>query len=582
MQVIAPAGTARGAPAIAAAAPTGRFGLERILLGLGVALLLLLVGYPLLWLLLGALGLPQSIGLEHLARAFTRPQNYAALVNTLELALGTGLMSVAIGVPLAWATARSDMPLRQLVHVLVALSYITPPYLTALAYIILLGPDAGHFNRLLRWLLGLEAAPFNIFSMGGVIFVIGVHVFAFTYFLTYTALQSVDASLEESAQVLGAGRWTVIRRINLPLVAPAITGGALLAAVDSLALFGPQAILGTPARIVFLPTRIYATIGGYPPRWGEAAALSLVLVLLTVLGLAVQRGYLERRSYITVGGRGVRTARTRLGGWRWVLLAFCGTVVFLSAVAPISVLAITSLSKTWIEPPTLANLTLAHFQAALFTDQIAARGIANSFRLATSAALIAVSLGAAIAYIDLRTELRGRRLLDYLAILPLGLPGTVIEVGILLAFIRPPFSIYGTIWILLAAYVARFIPLATRSANATLRQIDPSLEEAARITGAGWLTAIRRVVVPLSRHGLLVAFLLVFIPAFGELSATILLYSGGTETIAVAIYRLNDLGQLEVVSALAVFTIVVVLGLAALLSWLSRSSWSSGETPIRG
>jgi iron(III) transport system permease protein len=252
-------------------------------------------------------------------------------------------------------------------------------------------------------------------------------------------------------------------------------------------------------------------------------------------------------------------------------------------VAPISVLAITSLSRNWIGPPTLANLTLAHFQAALFTDQIAARGIANSFRLATGAALIAVSLGAAIAYLDVRTMLKGRRLLDYLAILPLGLPGTVVAVGILLAFIRPPFSIYGTIWILLVAYVARFLPLATRCANATFRQIDPSLEEAARITGASWLTAIWRILVPLSRPGLLVAFLLVFIPAFGELSATILLYSGGTETIAVAIYRLNDLGQLEVVSALAVFTIGVILGLSVLVSMLSGQGAvaADAQPPVR-
>ena len=566
------------------AAPWRRAGASQsVVLGLAIALLFVIVAYPMLWLVLAAFGIPGPPTVEHLARVATRAQNFDSLVNTLQLAFGTGLVSIAFGVPLAWATARSDMPLRRSVHALVALSYITPPYLTALAYIILLGPDAGHFNRLLRWLLGLEGAPFNIFSMGGVIFVIGVHVFAFTYFLTYTALQSVDASLEESAQVLGAGRWTVIRRINLPLVAPAITGGALLGAVDSLALFGPQAILGTPARIVFLPTRIYATISGYPPRWGEAAALSLVLVLLTVLGLAIQRGYLERRSYITVGGRGVRTGRTRLGAWRWVLLAFCGTVVFFSAVAPISVLAITSLSKNWIEPPTLANLTLAHFQAALFTDQIAARGIANSFRLATGAALIAVSLGAAIAYLDVRTTLKGRRLLDYLAILPLGLPGTVIAVGILLAFIRPPFSIYGTIWILLVAYVARFIPLATRSANATFRQIDPSLEEAARITGASWLTSIRRILLPLSRPGLFVAFLLVFIPAFGELSATILLYTGGTETIAIAIYRLNDLGQLEVVSALAVFTVGVILALSLLVSLLSGPGAvaADAQAPVR-
>jgi iron(III) transport system permease protein len=583
MQAIASAGASQRLVSIAEVSPASRIGLQGVVLGLGVAVLLFLVGYPLLWLILGALGLPQSIGLEHLQRAFTRPQNYAALVNTLQLALGTGLVSIAIGVPLAWAAARSDMPLRQFVHVLVALSYITPPYLTALAYIILLGPDAGQFNRVLRAAFGFESGPLNIFSMPGVIFVIGIHVFAFTYFLTYTALKSVDASLEESAQMLGAGRWRTVLRINLPLVAPAITGGALLSAIDSLALFGPQAIIGTPAQIVFLPTRIYATIGSYPPRWGEGSALSLMLVALTVAGLALQRGYLERRSYITVGGRGVRTRTLNLGAWRWPLLAFCLTVVFFSAIAPIGVLVLTAFSKSWIEPLSFDNITIAHFNAALFKDQVSVRGILNSFKLATSAAALAVMIGAVVAYLDLRTTMWGRRLLDYLAILPLGLPGTVMAVGILLAFIRLPVPIYGTIWILLAAYVARFIPLATRSANATFRQIDPSLEEAGRVTGASWWLTIRRILFPLSRPGLLVAFLLVFIPAFSELSATILLYTGGTETIAIAIYRLNDLGQLEVVSALAVFTIAVVLSLAALVSWLSGSDWASGEPPpVRG
>src|SRR5262245_1697488 len=558
---------------------TAGLSLQGVVLGLAVVLLLFLVGYPLLWLILGALGVPQSLGVEHLQRAFTRPQNYAALVNTLQLALGTGLMSIVIGVPLAWATARSDMPLRGIVHALVALSYITPPYLTALAYIFLLGPDAGYFNRLLQPAVGVTSGPLNIFSMLGVIFVIGIHVFAFTYFLTHSALKSVDASLEESAQILGARRWQTALRINLPLVAPAISGGALLAAIDSLALFGPQAIIGTPAQIVFLPTRIYATIGSYPPRWAEASALSLLLVALTVVGLAVQRGYLGRRSYVTVGGRGVRTQVIALGAWRWPLLAFCLAVVFFSAVAPLGVLTLTAFSKSWTEPLSFSNLTLVHLNAAPFQDQVSVRGILNSLKLATAAALIAVLIGAAVAYLDLRTSVRGRRLLDYLAILPLGLPGTVMAVGILLAFIRLPIPIYGTLWILLAAYVARFIPLATRSANTTFRQLDPSLAEAGRVTGASWWRSLQRILLPLSRPGLLVAFLLVFIPAFSELSATILLYTGGTETIAIAIYRLNDLGQLEIVSALAVFTIAVVLTLAGFVTWLSGSSWTSGETP---
>jgi iron(III) transport system permease protein len=556
----------------------GRVSLQGVVLGVAVALLLGLVGYPLLWLLMGALGLPDTVTSDNLARAFTRPANYAALVNTLELAAGCGLMSIALGVPLAWASARSNMPMRRLIHALVALSYITPPYLTALAYVILFGPDAGMFNRVLQGLFGFERGPFNIFSMEGVIFVIGIHVFAFTYFLTQAALRSIDASLEEAAQILGAKRWRTTLRINLPLVAPAITSGALLASIDSLALFGPQAMLGTPAQIVFLPTRIYATTGGYPPRWGEAAALSLVLVVLTVIGLALQRHFIDRRSYITISGRGARSQTIELGAWRWVLLAFCLVVVFFSAIAPIGVLVLTAFSRSWIEPPTLANFTLMHFQTALFGDQMAVRGILNSFRLAGSAAIIAVGIGAAVAYLDLRTNLRGRKLLDYLAILPLGLPGTVMAVAVLLAFIRLPLPIYGTIWILLIAYVARFVPLATRGANATFRQIDASLEEAGRITGASWGQTIRRVLVPLSRPGLLVAFLLVFIPAFSELSATILLYTGGTETIAIAIYRLNDLGQIEVVSALAVFTIAVVLTLSALVQVLSGKG---AETPAQ-
>jgi len=547
-----------------------------MVLGLAALLLLLLVGYPLAWLILGAFGAPDDFNLTHFARAYTRSGNVEPLKNTLLLAFGCGVLSVLLGVPLAWATARTDMPMRRVIQGLVALSYITPPYLTALAYIILLGPNAGHFNRLLTWLFGVEDGPINVFSMGGIIFVIALHVFAFPYFLTYSALQALDAPLEESAQMLGAGRWTVARHVTLPLVAPAITGGALLAAVESMALFGPQAFLGLPAQLVFLPTRIYGLLGSYPPRWGDASALSLILVLFTVVGLFVQRGYLERRSFVTVSGRGVRTQRLSLGPWRWPLLSFCLLVVFFAAIAPVGVLVAAAFSKSWVEPLTFANLTLANFREALFSDQVAVRGIVNSFKLATGAAFIAVSLGLFIAYIDLRTTARGRRLLDYLAILPLGLPGTVMAVGILLAFIRPPFQIYGTIWILLVAYVARFIPLAVRSANAALRQIDPSLEEAARITGASWPRTIRSVLLPMVRPGLLAAWLLVFIPALGELSATILLYSSGTETIAVAIFRLRDLGQLEVVSALSIFTIAVIL----IVSLLLHSVASRGGSPV--
>jgi iron(III) transport system permease protein len=549
-----------------------RFDMSALPFGLAIGLLLLIVAYPLLWLLMSAFGIPAEFQFGHLVRVYTRSQNLVPLINTLILAAGAGALSVVLGAPLAWAAARSDAPLRRLIHALVAVAYIVPPYLTAIAYIILLGPDAGYFNRALQALTGAARGPIDIFSMGGVIFVIGIHVFAFTYFMTYTALQSVDASYEEAASLLGASRWTVFLKVNLGQVAPAITGGALLSAVDSMALFGPQAFLGLPAQITFLPTRIYGVIGSYPPRWSEASALSLTLVVLTACGLLLQRGYLDRRSYATVGGRGVRVETIRLGRWRWPLAGFCLCVVFLSSIAPVVVLAVAAFSRSWVNGLSIANLTLDNFNEALVNNQVAVRGILNSFRLAAGASACAVIVGAAVAYVDLRTRAKGRRLLDYLAILPLGLPGTVMAVGVLLAFIRPPFAIYGTIWILLVAYVARFVPLATRSANATLRQIDASLEEAARIAGASQLATLWRILLPLARPGLAVAFLLVFIPALSELSATILLYSGGTETIAVALFRLNDLGQFEVVAALAVFTIAVTLLVSLPLNRLSRSS----------
>jgi iron(III) transport system permease protein len=243
--------------------------------------------------------------------------------------------------------------------------------------------------------------------------------------------------------------------------------------------------------------------------------------------------------------------------------------VALSSVAPLAVLVAAAFSKVWTDPLTLDNLTLANFFAALVDNQIAARGIVNSFKLAIGAATLAVLMGLAIAYVDLRTRMRGRHLLDYLAILPLGLPGTVLAVALLLAFIRLPVPIYGTIWILLIAYVVRSMPIAVRGANGALRQVDLSLEEAARVGGASWLTTIRRILLPIMRSNLMLAWLLVLIPALGELSATILLYTNGTETISVAIFRLSDLGQLEVVAALSTVLIVVILLATLLTQWLA-------------
>lgn len=544
---------------------TKAFPTQPVVLVLVAAATLMLVAYPLVWLFLGSLGVPREISLDAFVATVAEASYRKPLINTLVLAVGTGLASLILGVPLAWATARTDLPAKRGLHAAVALAYMLPPYLTALAYITLAAPNSGYLNRVFVSLTGAESGLFDIFTFAGVVFVISLHLFPLVYFFTYTALLSVDGALEQSAQILGAGRFHILRKITLPLVTPAITAGTLLVAVHSMALFGPQIFLGTPAGVSFLPTHIFGQLQRFPPQFANASALAFVLLILTVVGLFVQRALLERKSYVTVTGKAGRAAVVGLKRWRWPLLVFCWGVATVAVILPLGFLITASLSKNWLDPFGPANWTLSNFSYALFEEQVSQRGILNSLRLAAGAATLCMCLGLFIAYIDLRTQTRGRRSLDYLAIIPLGLPGIVLGLGLIQGWIRVPLPIYGTIWILLIAYMARGLPLAVRSANTSLLQIDPSLEEAGRIAGATWFRSLAKITFPLLRPGILVGWVLVFIPTLGELSATVLLYTQGTETISIAIFRLQELGRLEVVAALAVVTVVITLLALALV-----------------
>ena len=436
------------------------------------------------------------------------------------------------------------------------LSYLSPPFLTAIAFTYLFSPNAGLINVFLRDVAGLPWLTFNIFSMPGLVLVTVMHTFPFVYLLAASALQSVDASYEEAAQILGAGKLRTAFSITAPLVAPAVLSGTLLGFVNAIALFGSQAIIGLPGRIVTLPTRIYALFD-YPPEYGLASALSLVFVLITIVALYLQRAFLARRSYVTLAGKGARLQLLRLGPMRFVLLGI-GIVIFIvSIVAPYSTLIAVSFSKSW-GLDFWKGLTLANYKFILFDYDVTRRAILNSLMLATMAATIAVLLGAVIGWIDLRTKVPGRRLLDYFALIPLGLPGIVVAVALIQFWLAMPVALYGTLAILLLAYVGRYIPLGVRAANAALRQIDPSLEESAQILGASWLITMREVTLPLIRPGLFAGWLLVFVPVIQELSASILLFSSSSITLAVAIYNLYETGYIEPVAALAMINMVII------------------------
>jgi iron(III) transport system permease protein len=525
---------------------------------------------PLAFLVWGSVTADGRPTLAHFREALGSRLYVQAVRNSLVLGLWTALLSVVIGLPLAWAVSRTDTPGRRFLHLTAIVSYVTPPFLTAIAFVYLFSPRAGLVNRFVRDGLGLPALTFDVFSMAGLVLVTVLHTFPFVYLLAASALESVDASMEESAQILGAGRWRTARSVTAPLVAPAVLSGALIAFVNAIALFGSQAIIGLPGRVYTLPTRIYALFD-YPPQYGLASAMSLVFVAITVAALYLQRRYLARRSYVTLGGKGSRPQRIGLGPARWGVLAF-GVAVFIVAVAaPYLTLLAVSVSKSW-GLRFWQNLTLEHYRFILLEYDVTRRAIANSLLLATATATLAVLLGSLVGWLDLRTVLRGRKLLDYVSLIPLGLPGIVVAVALIQFWLRMPLPIYGTLLIILLAYTGRYVPLGVRSASAAFRQIDPSLEEAARVTGAGWLRSFRSVTLPLARPGLFAGWLLVFVPALQELSASVLLFSSGSITLAVAVYNLYETGSLEPVAALAIVTMVIITAAIGLAARLGRGA----------
>ena len=551
-------------------APSRLVRAEHVVMAGAALALVVLVALPLAFLVGGSLTGDDGLTLAHFRDAVSSRLYVQALRNSLILGAATAALSVAIGLPLAWAVSRTNVPAKRFIHLTAVVSYLTPPFLTAIAFVNLFSPRAGLVNRFVRDVLGMPALTFDVFSMAGLILVTVPHTFPFVYLLAASALESVDASMEESAQILGAGRWRTALAVTAPLVAPAVLSGALVAFVNAIALFGSQAIVGLPGRVFTLPTRIYALFD-YPPQYGLASALSLIFVALTVAALYLQRRYLARRSYVTLGGKGSRPRLVDLGAARWGVLAFCLVVFVVAVAAPYLTLLAVSVSRSW-GLQFWQNLTLQHYRFVLVEYDVTRRAIVNSLILASATATFAVLIGSLVGWLDLRTSLRGRKLLDYASLVPLGLPGIVVAVALIQFWLRVPLPIYGTLLIILLAYTGRFIPLGVRSANAAFRQIDPSLEETARVTGAGWLRTFRSVTLPLARPGLFAGWLLVFVPALQELSASVLLFSSGSITLAVAVYNLYETGALGPVAALAIVTMLIIIAAIALATRLGRGT----------
>jgi iron(III) transport system permease protein len=533
---------------------------------IAAAALLLLILLPLGWLAYMSVRAEHGVTLAHYARMLSDPPLQKALWNTLVLAAWSGVVSLAIGAPLAWLTARTDLPWRRTIQHLIMASFVTPPFLGAFAWVMLAGPNAGYLNRLYRSLTGADDPLFNIFTMPGLIFVVAIYTFPYVYIMIANTLGLIASDLEDAAAILGAGRFQVARTITLPMVLPAILSGFILAVLQALALFGSPAILALPAGFHTVTTQLWAFFQ-YPPRVEMAAAFSIPLLLATALLLLAQKRLLGRRGYAAVGGKGGQRRVIRLGRWRLPAVLACLVVLACAVFLPYGILLKAAFSRAWAQPLTVDNFSLENWSFT-FLHSATQSAIVNTIELGVLTACVGAGLATLLAYVTNRRLVLGHQVLAFLAVAPVVIPGVVLAVALFVAYTRPPFLLYGTLWILFLAYLTKEMPVGYSQSDATLRGIHPELEEAGRILGAGRFRVLREITAPLARSGIIATWCFVFIGVIRELSASIILFSPNTKVMSVVIFDLKEEGQFGAIAVLGVFMLVMTFVTVALMQTL--------------
>ena len=529
---------------------------------LAIAVLLFLVVNPLLRLLLVSFQQPDTgaFTLANYAAAYSRSRYLDALAKSLILGVSSASLCLLFGVPLAWALSRTDMPGKGLIWVSILGTFIIPPYLGAVGWMLLAGPNAGWLNRLFIVLTGVDKGPFNIYSMTGLVLVTACYSFPYVFVFTKSALDLVSSEMEDAANILGCGNLRTTLSITLPLVLPAILAALILVFLEAIALFGSPALLALPGRFHVVTTQLWQFFE-YPPKVGVASAYAMPLLCITIFLFWLQRRITHRKGYVSLTGKGGERRPIPLKGWKWPMLGYCLFVCTLSFFMPMVVICQAALAKAWGRGFTLDNLTLDNLYFTLFENTLTRNATINTFVYAGSAALIAVALALCVAYIVNR-QLVGKNLgnvLSFLTMAPFVIPGIVLAIGFYAAYTRPPLLLYGTAWILILAFATRFLPIAYANTNAAIRSINPELEDAVRILGGTRFTAIRRVVAPLLKRSLAGAFILVFIPGTRELSSAIFLSSINTQVLSVLLFDKSDEGNFEMLAAIGLILVIITV-----------------------
>ncbi len=547
-----------------------------------------LIIYPMVVLLIGALSdiNPVVDGLRafrpswhNFVTVLENPNVHAAILNSLYACAGGTAFAVTIGLTFSWIVVRTNTPFRRFIAAGCMIPLFVPPLVAAVAWSVLGSPKTGLLNVVFRS-LGLDL-HIDLYSMTGLILVFGIYYAPYVYMFTASALRNMDPSLEEASEVAGANPFSTLMRVTFPLIAPAILASALLSLVVMLGIYGVPAVLATPANIAVLTTYIFKLTAWSPPLYNTAAAVAIILMVVTGVLVWMQRKVLSGRSYATVAGKAFRPRSLDLGPWKWFTFALALLYLLVVVVLPSLALVIASFRK-FMFIPTVASLfqpnqySMMHFHS-IFDNPLTVRSIWNTVQVGVLTAGIGGVLAFAIGYTVHRTQVAGRAAIDVIATLPVAVPGLVIGVAYLWAWIGLPGGLYGTLWILAFAFVARFMPDTVKALSTSFMQIHRELEEAAWICGSGLLGAIRSIVLPLARPGVVASMTLLFVLAIRELGSSLFLYSSDTMVMAVLLLDYYEGGYLGKTAA---FSLVQTALLAVLIGFSTRLNGAATQSSM--
>ncbi len=515
--------------------------------------------------------------LSFLIQVFSSPRTPVLLEGTLEYAVGTVVLAIGLSAPYAWLVVRTSLPGKRFLRLLPIFPLILPNFVAAIAWIFLLSPQIGLLNLGLESITRSSTAPFDIFSMAGLIFATAAGAIPFAFLMMESALQSIDPSLEEACQVCGGGALRTLRHITLPLITPTILAVSLLSMLFVVGLFEYPFILGASVHVANLATQVYLLMD-VTAQYSLAAAYGLIYLILTLILISLYL-FAVRRSYrfVTVTGKASTATLFDLGKWKWVAFAICVAIITIVFFFPFGTLVLVSLVRFYtIAPgigPLSSGLTLTNFVNALETISFR-EAVFNSFEISTVAAALSTLLGTIMAYALIKGKNRGKAILNYLSNLPLAFPGIVYSIGLIWMFLVLPGlnELYGTIWVMLLALIVVWLPYTIRFAANNLVQLADELEESASVAGSRWSGTMVRVLFPLLRPAVVNSFLYMFVDSFKEIGVVILLSTPSSlllSTLILTTYSSSG-GTLPVVAAMSVLMCLMLMGAITVIRVLSK------------